>query len=473
MGKKRSVKKNEKFSHEMFRPNAMTKLAEKVAWDDSAARTFRVPAALRSPQKLDIEGNLGAGKFVATLEDNPHAYRLIRDLTEDQRIILRAMYLSRNNVDEYYKLYDTILYGAIAHDAFDADSLDAFIKICIDHCGTPGLDHLGDKAEAECYWYMRSTFTQLAALFRWRIGGRQVYSLSAGLATMLQHTKLDNIPSEFIRCPFESLYLTIPKGYLSFNYHNRDRTTSGRFSDVFLDGILITETSTTSEDMVDWEDAVMEVMMHNPSRTGLKLERVISMDKMALVEGGSKRVIAMDKRPLVVPVFEGEDFNVSLDMVSKMLTGKGFSDEEILSTMESFQLAASALLYATTKDADVVLSSESPLYSKWAKMKADEKEMKRLTKKQRKGITQALSQATSTRTHFLGGGYVLVDRHGNADIGDTPRSQRKPTAMHYRQGHFRIQPFGPRENPEYRRIFIAPQIVGKGAPLQHKPHHMR
>lgn len=57
-------------------------------------------------------------------------------------------------------------------------------------------------------------------------------------------------------------------------------------------------------------------------------------------------------------------------------------------------------------------------------------------------------------------------RHVSRDSDGTGRSPRS----HFRRGHMRWQPYGPRENPHYELIFIPPTVVmGEGLPSRVEP----
>ena len=58
---------------------------------------------------------------------------------------------------------------------------------------------------------------------RFRRDGSRVFRVSEGVAGLLRHTNVDNVPSEWVRLPFPSLYLQLPDSPTLFTVAGKDR----------------------------------------------------------------------------------------------------------------------------------------------------------------------------------------------------------------------------------------------------------
>lgn len=133
-----------------------------------------------------------------------------------------------------------------------------------------------------------------------------------------------------------------------------------------------------------------------------------------------------------------------------------FSDEEQHLLLKSLICAS---LYITSPDADMVLAKDSEIYRNWIK------------NMQEKGVpSRMMKEAEHKRsrlgddTHYMGQ-FVTINRHKNVskELGGTHASP----LTHWRDGYFRRQHYGPREDNLVKTVFIEPTIVNghMGIPL--------
>lgn len=434
--KKKSVKKSTKFEHEMFRHHAMHMLDERLVKGGLDTSTMQ-----GEERMLDV--------LNAALKET-----YIREMFECSRVDPLL----------YYKKFDTMIYSLIRTKA-DVAQIERFIENNLKHIGTPGFEPLPD-AETQCRNFMFKHVHLMTLLAGWHDNGKLVYSVSPDLCRMLQHTRLDNVPNNLIRMPSKDFYLTIPRG--TWPDLERPKYLEGTWGvkEGYIDGFhvhVLKFNEMSDEDREFYSQDYPVDILH----------RAIHIQPMSILQARTGQTVSTPSNPYIIPINDDYDLGTSIQVIKNSMIDAKRTEEDMQTFLNIVNFVSAALIYATSKGADVILSKNSKLYAQWADIKADEKMMKSMTKRQRKGINAALTRAASTKTKYLGGGLVMIDRHGDFHKTGAAKATRKKTAMHYRQGHFRVQPYGPRDAPEYKTIFIAPQIVGSGAPLQHKPHHMR
>ncbi len=252
--------------------------------------------------------------------------------------------------------------------------------------------------------------------YRWTKSNRLVYAYSPLFAEMLSNTRLDNLPGTQLRLPHRVMELVFPD--------NIKRP----FSQPDANGKGMRTLNITGAFVEEWGE--------NDESRGIRVE-MLSSDTRKHVSPVPTSVYGYK-----FPLRGDEPLSESVKRLRTHLesltpTSQWDRPHDMLTSWDTlenlFYFIVATLVYVTTKDADLILGANSPLYQEWV----DSMRKRKLNRKRRREVTKIRSRVEDAPRHFLGQSFKVIDRHNRIDpdteSSDVPGTRKK---RHWRVGHF-------------------------------------
>lgn len=286
------------------------------------------------------------------------------------------------------------------------------------------------------------------SLVEWSQAGQFVYTIAPTLSEMLVHTKLGALPCQNLQMPAEHIYVCPPRGTWEA-MHLAD----SRMEDIWdtkkdsdTEGVLISQLHVESE-QEGYPVVGLMCMRTTTTRTG------------PTIVANTMFKVHLEPRATLN------------DAIHATLTDKDrgpYNADNDVTLQKIIEYTAAVLVYATSQDADVILARNSPEYKKWTK------ELSRYPggHKKRKPLLEQLARADGSGVHYLGRSLV-IERHTEKEAAVKGEGTHASPRAHWRQGHFRSQPYGPRDKVQYKTIWIRPTVIGMGNPGVTRQRHLK
>jgi len=282
--------------------------------------------------------------------------------------------------------------------------------------------------------------------------GRNIFDIDPILVDMFHHTDVGEIPLKTIKAPFENLYLHFgPQQSLSI--FDGQAVIEGAYV-ILLPELLQVYLSTRRvdgkiPDTIGTQDFYyyLPIPMESESITVREaLTRAIDNEVKAQLPSNEWRdVFTQAKAEAAV---HGIHLTNSRGDSSKA------AQEEVLDGANAFisamNLVMNSLCYLTAYQSDI--ETEWP-----------EEAPESLTRKAESGKTEKERKRAESKLLPLGFTKIRFCRvMTNSDQASGRNEEIKPVRAHWRRGHWRNQPVGPKDNKAHQLKWIRPTYVGKG-----------
>lgn len=282
-----------------------------------------------------------------------------------------------------------------------------------------------------------SIFSRAMMQYRWASFNCPSFVLSPDLSTMLQHTKLDSLPTKGLKLPYPTLILAPPEqdmlrlfsrpGCLLISEHDGKHQFEDR----------------TEEKGSAWDIRVLDCKMsHHP--LGFFQFRDASQTLTDAVRECLERKKEGRK---MTEIIRAQGWHINTE-----------ESPEILQAALSY--VAACMVYATMPDADKILASDSPAYAQWLKYLQTRRKFTKRERKENNNIQDICQE----RRFYLGRNIKIINRHEHEEKDAEAKGTHASPRLHWRSGHYRRVWHGSGEDRHTEIHWIKPTLVGVPQP---------
>lgn len=290
-------------------------------------------------------------------------------------------------------------------------------------------EHLKDAARHKA----NVIFNKLFAFYKY---GQKIISFkNEAIKQQMENTRVDKLCFKDFKVPLELSYLSIEsKIKTDFIPHEQDiRNMDINISDIYIDGCFI----------VEYKNSIEFTVLFN--RFGMEMDflRVLLSKEDNVETAIQKALDSFDK-------FDKQQ-------ADKMKSNNLFKDEKRSEASQilnySLRIAVNTILFFNAVDeSDTTIMSIEKIDNTIAKDKNSKKNTK-----------------YSKKASFANYNYILSNKSDkNQKLNNEINSKRKIDKQFYVSGHYRKQPIGDKNNPEYKIIWIEPYIKGLDYKIEDK-----
>jgi len=275
--------------------------------------------------------------------------------------------------------------------------------------------------------------------------GNKVYDFHPNLISKLNVTNIKSVPSEFLRLPFKTVSLRLPKGAISFEAY--------KGSTLDAEDIIISEIAAHTNEVLNEHDAI-KILVRNPPYfcyfTILLSEDEVHMCVESTIKSINEEFKNNKGEKDFSDIFNAQNDlpkAVKEDYLRQIEDNKHFTEGKQGQVRLLFEFIMKCILYINGANADVYWYDESDyLRSKMERVKSPKKKKKIASMIKKSGVYKA-------------GHRIVLSREEKELYNGIKNGRWKISTRFLVQGHYRSQPYG--EDRQKRKvIFIEPFYKG-------------